>query len=1109
MPATVMAPRKGDTRKPITARSLPERAVKLAAEILQQSTVRTNEADRANGERMASMLEDESGKAFTIALADEVLRFGKHGRAARRFRDLLERFGLPSYLSAIDRLLLRTGALVSRVFPWIVMPQVAAQVRRESSNVILPGEDEALIKYLRGRKTSGTRVNINQLGEAVLGEGEARRRIGAVLERLADPEIDCVSVKISAIFSQIHLVAYDETLEEIKERLRELFRTAIAHRAENSQPKFVNLDMEEYRDLHLTVDGFRAVLDEAEFKSLEAGIVLQAYLPDSFEVQKSLTAWAADRCALGGAGIKIRLVKGANLAMEKVEAAMHDWKQAPYESKLDVDANYKRMLQFACRPENAAAVRIGVASHNLFDIAYALLLREENGVADRIEFEMLEGMANAQASVVKDRAGGLLVYAPVVKREHFQSAIAYLVRRLEENTAPKNFLRDLFDLREGSAVWEEQKSRFLESCDRAHSFALASTPNRRQYRLTEKPAPDQASAPFRNAADTDFSMASNRDWIKGVIGRWSMASKRPYSMGNERDVDRTLETAVAAQHSWEALGIGRRAEILRNAASVIAQHRGDTIGCMMLDGSKAVVEADAEVSEAIDFANYYARSLYEPGFSDGVRMKAVGVVLVTPPWNFPYAIPAGGCLAALMAGNSVILKPALETVMTARRVAEHLWEAGVPRDVLQFLTVPENDIGKRLVADERVNTVILTGAYDTARKFHDWKPELRLSGETSGKNCLVITQAADLDLAIKDLVRGAFGHAGQKCSATSLALVEAPVYEDATFQKQLRDAAESLHAGTAFDPASVLTPLVQTPGSDLRRALTKLDPGERWLLKPRMIDGNPRLWSPGIRLGVRPGSWFHRTECFGPVLGVIRVRDLNEAISVQNQNAFGLTGGIHSLDEKETAHWAERVEVGNAYINRSTTGAIVQRQPFGGWKRSRVGTGAKAGGPNYVASFAEWSDSRLPECRALLSPKIRAEIDRLSTELNLEDQEKLVAAAESYSYWWREHFSREHDPSQLFCERNVLRYRPKRLVIVRSGDCLSRARIAIASRICGVAAQFVDTSESDNELSARLRAAPNAILRTDRMPAEAVLRVAHQADVSVHIGPVLANPQIS
>ncbi len=396
---------------------------------------------------------------------------------------------------------------------------------------------------------------------------------------------------------------------------------------------------------------------------------------------------------------------------------------------------------------------------------------------------------------------------------------------------------------------------------------------------------------------------------------------------------------------------------------------------------------------------------------------------VIPPWNFPVAIPAGGTFAALAAGNSVVLKPTLETPRCAEIIAEACWEAGIPRDVLQFLRTPDDDTGRRLVTS--ADGVILTGAWDTARMFRSWKPDMRLFAETSGKNALIITPEADFDLAVADLVHSAFGHVGQKCSAASLAILVASTYDDERFRRQLVDAVSSLRVGPASDPATRIGPTIGPVTGKLERALTRLDSGERWLLEPRCLDETRALWSPGIRMGVRPGSWFQQTECFGPVLGLVHADNLDDAIRIQNSSPYGLTGGIHSLDRREIDEWTRRVEVGNAYVNRGITGAIVNRQPFGGWKRSSVGPGAKAGGPDYLLQLGNWKrTTELPETSTVNR-------DRDASE-------------------WSHRYSADHDPSGLFCESNIHRYRPVPMMVLRiaaDADQAEAVRAAAAAKI--------------------------------------------------------------
>ncbi|WP_367873930.1 proline dehydrogenase family protein [Luteolibacter sp. Populi] len=1059
-------------------------AIELAAELLEEATRGLKWGERMQARQMAAMMHDAAGKAFTFAMADQVFRPPTPAREAKRFRDLIDDYGVPEYLSLPARVAMRAGEMASAAAPEVVMPLVAEKMRQESSSVILPAEEGKLRRHLQRRRRAGMRMNLNQLGEAVLGEEEAQHRLDSNIARLADPDTDYISVKISAIFSQIHLVALEETLTEIKARLRLLYRAAMQHRRADGDSKFVNLDMEEYRDLRLTCAAFREVLDEPEFHGLEAGIVLQAYLPDAWPVQKELNAWALKRVEMGKAGVKIRIVKGANLAMEKVDAEVHDWPLAPYHSKVEVDANFKRMLHEGCRPENAKAVRLGVASHNLFDIAYGLLLRAREGVEDQVEFEMLEGMANHQARTVRDAAQGLLLYAPVVKREDFHSAIAYLVRRLDENTSPENFLHDLFGMAPGDAAWGRQKERFLNAC--AAIQGTSAGPQRVQDRSTESRPVQPADSPFHNEADTDWSLPQNVAWVRDHVKARRMGNStfvplqiagetcngpeeveaadpsRPgvvayrHALAGPAEIERALAAAVNARGGWKALGAQRRAEILCQVAASIAAGRGQAIATMVLDAGKSVMEADAELSEAVDFADYYARSILCPESNDGLESEPLGTVLVTPPWNFPYAIPCGGILAALVAGNTVILKPAPETVLTAWVMVNALWDGGVPREVLQFLPCPDNEVGRSLVTDPRIGAVILTGAYETARMFLSWKPELKLFGETSGKNALVITAAADPDLAVKDLVKSAFGHSGQKCSAASLAIVEAELYDDPGFRRRLRDAAASLKVGPSWEYDSIVTPVIREPGDALQRAQTTLEPGEEWLLEPAMLDGNPCLWSPGIKLGVSPEGWFRRTECFGPVLGLVRADNLRHAIRIQNDSEFGLTGGIHSLDPAEIDEWRERVEVGNAYINRPITGAIVQRQPFGGWKRSCFGPGAKAGGPNYVAQFAIWRNAGQPQLRAPLSLEVEALWKSLATLLP-DAMESLAAAAGSDAWWMAKEFGIGHDPSGLDCETNLFRYRRFERCLIRATEALNDAdlaRLLLAAAAAGVTAEI-------------------------------------------------------
>jgi RHH-type proline utilization regulon transcriptional repressor/proline dehydrogenase/delta 1-pyrroline-5-carboxylate dehydrogenase len=498
-------------------------------------------------------------------------------------------------------------------------------------------------------------------------------------------------------------------------------------------------------------------------------------------------------------------------------------------------------------------------------------------------------------------------------------------------------------------------------------------------------------------------------------------------------------------------------------------------------------------------AAYYAEHIPGLGqpFPAQARFAPRGVVLVTPPWNFPLAIPAGGVLAALAAGNAVVLKAPPQTQQCAYAVAEAVWAAcrscGVPPEILQYVRCPEETAGEHLVAHSDVDAIVLTGARETAELFRRLAPRTPLFAETSGKNAIIVMPDADLDLAAHDIVHSAFSHAGQKCSAASLAVCVGDVYASARFRRQLVDAAASLVLGPATRPDTTLAPLIGPPGSALHRALTRLDPGERWLLEPRLVDPDTHLWSPGIKDGVRPGSWFHQPECFGPVLGLMAADDLDAALAIANGTAFGLTGGIQTLDPRSAADWLEGVQVGNAYINRVITGAIVQRQPFGGWKESVVGPGAKAGGPHYVAQLGTWHEDGLPNSGDEPTPALSSWLQTVAGGLDEHDRAWLTAAVRSDTFWQRTYFGVEHDPTGLFCESNIFRFRPRQRVVVwvaADARPVHVLRVYAAAAAAGCDVEFVGDAGSTpplpavtvgtahpRQLADRLLAAPPDLLR--------------------------------
>ncbi len=1092
----LLAAIEGNPSSPIKRAANAER---IAYDLVTMAQARTEAKDRARARMLSRLMRDPDGQALTTALTDRLYRSNNAARTVDEVAHLIARFGLPQYMQPLERAGLCGVPPLSRIAPTLLARAIASRVRSEARAVLLPADTVSLDRHVAARHAEAVRINVNQLGEALLGETEAEARVLKYVTLAARGNVDALSVKVSSIGSQLNLLAFDETVATLAARLSRIYAATLAVDAQ-ARP-IVMLDMEAYQDVELTFCVMERALGDTTFDQVRAGIVLQAYLPDSSAWQARLNVWAAHRRARGACPIRLRLVKGANLAQERVESDRLGMSLPIFHDKRDVDAHYKRMLEVATRPEHLDAVHVGIASHNVFDLAYGIVLCAERRAGGAGGFELLEGMADPVRRALCALGLDVLVYAPICADDQMNSGIAYLVRRLDENTASDNFLRSSFSMRAGDAAYEHERDRFRAACARMEQL---DTTTRRSidanHDRTHPHAPRSTYATFHNEPDTDFSVPENRAWIAACLSRTRDAQcarvrsqiadtagtgttlldgfdpSRPgcvpyrLTLADAADVARALDCAATDPSGFSRTTSAQRAHLLSRAATALRGARGDLIAAMVMDAGKRVVEADAEVSEAIDFAEYY-RMAYQRTEREGqVALSPRGTVLVTPPWNFPLAIPAGGVFAALMAGDRVILKPALETAFVAERLCRILWHAGVPRTALQ-LVICQDEVGSALVEDHRISSVILTGATDTARLFQRLRPGLRLHAETGGKNAMIVSAMSDRELAIQHTVQSAFWHAGQKCSAASLLILEAEVYDDTAFMDTLRDAVQSLPVGSAWQQRSVVTPVIQPPSGALARGLEMLAPGESWLVEPHGHAENPRLWSPGVKLGVQPGSFMHTTELFGPVLGVMRADDLPHAIALATSTGYGLTAGLSSLDEREQAYFLEHMKAGNLYVNRTITGAIVERQPFGGLGNSGFGPGAKAGGPNYVTQLCELRDlagraQRRPDLSAGLAARIAGFRPHLTEHAALE----LTRRAADYALAVTSHFSRQHDAASLRGQDNVFRYRPCPAVTVRvahDASVLDVAASCIAAELAGarielsLAQAFAGPKEAD------------------------------------------------
>ncbi|EIR8269998.1 proline dehydrogenase family protein [Campylobacter upsaliensis] len=1025
-----------------------QKSIALAEELQSKIEQNLSASERQFHAKMQKLLNNPKNKVMLIELLDRSFRCKDKKASFELIEHTLNKFGIADFFSAFEKFLLFSFLNFGKLSPNLSVPFFISHLRNDTKAMVLDADENFLAPHITKRKNEqNITLNVNLIGEEVLGEAESKYRMQKYEEALKSSYITYISIKITTIFSQINIIDFDYSKDEVVKRLDTLYALALEEQNRQGVSKFINLDMEEFRDLELTVAAFMESVGKFDIK---AGIVLQAYIPDSYEYLKKLLAFSKERVLKGMQPIKIRFVKGANMESEETIASQRGWELPTFERKIDTDSNYNKMLDLVLEDENYKYINVGIASHNIFEIAYAYTRIKEAGASESFTFEMLEGMS-LQCSYELSKMHDLILYAPVCDEAHFNNAIAYLVRRLDENTSEDNFMRYFFNLKVGSKEWEEQKSLFLNALEGIKT--LDNTTHRKQDRTKIQDTPSSyITKTFTNESDTDFILSQNRLWAQNIKAKYeNLSDYDVYPVAGELDftqadlntlevkdkiAHRTIGTAYLAGENElkAALKVAKNSNftqkssdeiygILAKVAKLMRERRGDLIGLAALETGKTFLEIDPEVSEAIDFVEFYPHSLETlKKQNPNTTFKPKGIGVTIAPWNFPVGISVGTIAAPLAAGNVVLYKPSSLSMLTGYKLCECFWDAGIPRDALIFLPAKGSDISKYILSDEAVKFSILTGGEDTAYAMLEANPTLLLSAETGGKNATIVSKFADRDSAVKNIIHSAFSNSGQKCSATSLLVLEDEVYEDEEFKKALVDAAASLAVGSPFVFKNKLGALCDKPSEKLTKAINELEAGEEWALKPTFINDNAHLMTPGIKYGVKKGAFTHMNELFAPLLSVMRAKDLKEAIELVNATGYGLTAGFESLDEREWEYFHTHIEAGNIYINKPTTGAIVLRQPFGGVKKSAIGFGRKVGIYNYITQFM---DIEAKADTNLLDSPLASALEKLSKASDESIQATLANAtlmAKSYAYHYKHEFSVARDYVNIRGEDNLFSY---------------------------------------------------------------------------------------
>jgi RHH-type proline utilization regulon transcriptional repressor/proline dehydrogenase/delta 1-pyrroline-5-carboxylate dehydrogenase len=804
---------------------------------------------------------------------------------------------------------------------------------------------EDSLKVLRDIRRQGMTLTLDPLGEAVLSEAEADSYANACVGALdelsgnwsllesgsASADSPNLSIKLSSLYSQFDPIDNSGCKEAVKPRLRKILRTA------KDRGAFVYVDMEQYAYCRLTLEIFQELLDEEEFRDFPgAGIVLQAYLRETERLARDLLKWVERR----GIPISVRLVKGAYWDYEIIHAKQKGWPPPVFTSKAETDAAFERVSETLL--EHFPAVRAAFGTHNIRSVAHAMATAEALGLkpAD-IEFQMLYGMGDPIKEAILKTDYPLRVYTPFGE---LIPGMAYLVRRLLENTSNESFLRqDIFMGVSPAELLADPRERMKEALEKARSELGRSYP----MVIGGERVEGEKTAVSKDPSNTDR-----------IVGRVAQASTA--------HADTALRAAREAFERWSRVDPEKRADILFRAADLMSRRRFDLAALEVYEVGKTWREADGDVVEAIDYLGYYGSEMIRlsadpatvrlPGETNEYIYRPRGVGAVIAPWNFPLAILTGMSSAGIVAGNAVIMKPAPQSPVVAAHLMRIYEEAGVPPGVVNFLPGAGEDIGEYLVKSPQVDFIAFTGSCEVGMSINRLAAEhpsrhgvKKVVAEMGGKNAIIIDESADIDEAVSGVIASAFGYQGQKCSAASRVIVLDSVYDE--FAPRMVQAAKSLKVGPADDPSTAVGPVIDEEA--FRKIHGYIDIGKkeaRLLLETDISHLKEGLFvGPTIFAEVAPDSALAQEEVFGPVLAVMRSRTFDEALEIANDSAFGLTGGLYSRSPDHIAMARSRFMVGNLYINRKITAAIVRRQPFGGFKMS--GIGSKAGGPDYLAQF--------------------------------------------------------------------------------------------------------------------------------------------------------------
>lgn len=980
-----------------------EKSLLLASLIMKEALSLQTKKEKVFLKHINKSALNTNQRAFIINLIDIAFRTRNKKKLAKKIYELILQYQIPRNLYLSQRIKFFIFRFLGKNLKTLLAPMLKKLIKKFFEYSILFDEGDKLKNFL---KENSDTLDIGAIKDEALGENDANMFRDYYIKLAKDPSIERISIKISTICSKR---SYELRRKQSLENIKKILENAKATK------KKVSFHMESSKQLPLSIDIFKALLKDPSLLKLELGITLQSYLPQSFTLLKEIVECAKIRVRDGGSPIRIYLVKGAYLSLEKVTASKNNWPQAPFLTKEKTDANFKKMLLFASEIENVKYARLVIATHNVFDIAFALIVREENGASEYMEFQFFDKRTKyIRDAVAKVAKNSIVTYKAIIRTEDINSIVNYLFRRIDEFAGSQNFLHHIYKLSPNDPIWDLLKDNFLKSISIIDK--IKEVPRNIKHRKLS--LSHGIYEHFDNEEKTDFSHPSALSWQKKII---SMSKNSPsnFKHNTKEEIDEMIDISSAFQKSWKDVPIERRIEFIKNASKIFRERRDLLIFSVMQDTNKTIKESDGEVTNAIDLMDYYCMRFLKLLKMKDLLFIPKGLVYIIASRAFPCSAPVGRIAASLLTGNTAIFKPALECISTAKLITEIFYEASIPKESLKLI-ICDDMLSKTLTKNKKISLSLLVGKSDTVYEFIKDNP-IDLSASCEGSNAMIISSFADKDLAIKNLVESAFSSGGQRYCSCSLAILEKDVYDDPNFKERLIDATLNLSVGSNFDLKTDIGPHIREATDEEMEELTTLKEGERWLLKPKDMN-NRLLLFPSIKL-LKKDNLFKKRFLPIPLLYLVRAKNLSHAIAIANSSPYGLSVGLQSLDEGEHIK-CQKIEVGNININRAMTDLSIRRQAPGGCKRSVYGLGFKGGGPNFLLHCLDIEQGSLPKEKKPVADKVNALTDLLEDiELTAEELGLWYVSIANYAYW-QKILKDLRDPSKIVGEDNFLTYLP-------------------------------------------------------------------------------------